>query len=389
MISIITIGVVSVWSVTSVTGSVTYFCASRRRIEQARSRRQNSLKDKSNKLYQRHERWSSIDSSSLKARPQSSPNLTPAKLRSLSVIRHPQLTPNEIQNHPVDDEVHDDDKEHNDDKEQLILYKLQPDNTKPAKVINVLDTESNTIKFRFVKPSVRLHSDNLFWIHDYYFENLNHPSNNRVASVYNANVGNGGYVEILTNNPSEDQNDSVSKTDFSNVTGLTFDTSDRGTLNHKDSQKSLYQSILIKFNLSEFENSNIIEADDISQSLPTRARKISSAYERRLSDISGLSDTKTLDFNDHTLKTGEKVHVSSKLTKNFFEFKLQHDKNYNSYRWNPSSGHLKRVDRKGNMKDVANIIRGDRPHEYLIEIDQAKIDPTVALCTSLIIMNKI
>lgn len=84
----------------------------------------------------------------------------------------------------------------------------------------------------------------------------------------------------------------------------------------------------------------------------------------------------------------QRVYVSSKLVSNVYEFKLAKDKLEYTYRWLSGTGQLVRVDRYNHEKTVAYIIRGDVPESYLLEVDQSLIEPTVALCTSIVFMNK-
>lgn len=205
----------------------------------------------------------------------------------------------------------------------LRLFQIGPDPQNPDKVLLVLDAASGRAQFRLVRARFT-NSDNLFWHHDFRLETA--PDSRRIASVYGATVGNGGYVEFV-----KDQ---------------TVREHARGTLYHR---------ILVTFNFAS------VTLEDASESSETASQ---------------------LTLEDH------RIYVSSKLVSRMYEFKLAKDKLEYTYRWLPESGQLTRVDKYNHETPIAYIIRGDAPEKYLLEVDQSLIDPTVALCTSIVFMNK-
>lgn len=317
MISLATIGLLSAWSVTTVSGGVTYCCTGLRR-------------DEGDRRY---------------IRPGSSrPSLPNLKACSTTAT----TATNTLDSfHTLDDDTLAEVA-----PERLVVYHVQPDATS-GKIINVLDsTEENTV-YRFVKPGIRLSSDNFFWNHDCYFESLN-PKTSRIASIYNGTVGKGGYVDVLTSDVDDDF--FIANEDISLETCAVDDGPE---------ESLIYKLLSFKFKLRNSFSTARLNSDN--QSI--------------------LLKPKEEENHVKPLNTGEKIFVSSKLSRDSYEFKLVEDQDI-TYKWIPSTGQLMSINRLDEQKQVAHIIKGENK-SYLIEVNEIDMNPVIALTTSMIVINKI
>lgn len=147
MITAILFGLFTVWLVTSVSGSVHYYCT-RRQVHLRRSRR-----------------------------PRPKPSLMSLKSNSTTATTTALLD---------DDELHD-------NKQTPTVYKVIPD-AHNRSVLNVNDADGNT-PYRFVKSQFPQVTNNRRYNHQYYLDSV--EDLRRIASVSNATIGKGGMVEIL------------------------------------------------------------------------------------------------------------------------------------------------------------------------------------------------
>lgn len=413
MISIITAGLLSIWSVTSISGSVTYYCTTRRQIEGRRrlitirsdgSYIIHNLKDISPRSSNYSSRRSSRQSNGLLPNLNKSSTTTAISFTPINdaVITKPQNrithhdncessnessdsnndethditydTVNDLSNDTTNDKISNtkinitnnttqcmnnktkgisnyddtnDDDIHDGHIIDQVLYKLESNDQNSHHIINIFDTATNDLSFRFIKPQIRLNSDKI-WNHDYYFERVDNL-NSRIASIFNAKVGNGGFVEILQNDKT------LNKLLLSD---------------QSKNDESIYKTISLQFDFMNFKSNN-------------------DEYDQTNDGIQMNSNVCSFDDADHNgLRVGEKIHLSSKITKNLFEFKLLKDESVFTYKWFPGSGYLKKINKLGDSINVAYIIKGENKNNYLIEINKDEINPVIALCTSIVIMNK-